>query len=58
MKVVEKAILSTDLALYFRKKNLFQEVANTGEIDWQEDVKKDCEFLNIKCDCELDIFLF
>ena len=44
MKVVEKAILSTDLALYFRKKNLFQEVANTGEIDWQEDGKKDCMY--------------
>lgn len=45
MKVVEKAILSTDLALYFRKKNLFLEAANTGEIDWQEDGKKDCRFL-------------
>ena len=44
MKVVEKAILSTDLALYFRKKNVFEEIANTGEIDWQEDGKKDCKF--------------
>ena len=41
MKVVEQAILSTDLALYFRKKNLFLEAANTGEIDWQGDEKKD-----------------
>ena len=41
MKVVEKAILSTDLALYFRKKTVFQEVANTGEIDWQGEEKKD-----------------
>ena len=45
MKVVEKAILSTDLALYFRKKNVFMDVANTGEIDWQEDAKKDCKSL-------------
>ena len=43
MKVVEKAILSTDLALYFRKKDRFKEVANSGEIDWQEDGKKDCK---------------
>ena len=43
MKVVEKAILSTDLALYFRKRDHFKEVANSGEIDWQEDGKKDCK---------------
>ena len=41
MKVVEEAILSTDLALYFRKKDLFLETANKGEIDWQEGDKKD-----------------
>ena len=41
MKVVEQAILSTDMALYFRKKNLFLEAANRGEIDWQEDGKKE-----------------
>ena len=52
MKVVEKAILSTDLALYFRKKNLFLEAANTGEIDWQEDGKKDCKFFI--CTAQLD----
>ena len=47
MKVVEKAILSTDLALYFRKKKVFEETANTGEIDWQGDDKKDCKtFIN------------
>lgn len=44
MKVVEEAILSTDLALYFRKKDLFLETANRGEIDWQEDDKKQREF--------------
>ena len=40
MKVVEQAILSTDLALYFRKKDRFLETANCGEIDWQETEKK------------------
>lgn len=43
MKIVEEAILSTDLALYFRKKDLFLETANQGEIDWQEHDKKDRE---------------
>ncbi len=43
MKIVEEAILSTDLALYFRKKDLFLETANQGEIDWQEQDKKDRE---------------
>ena len=41
MKVVEEAILSTDLALYFRKKDRFLEMANTGEFDWQEQEKKE-----------------
>ena len=44
MLVVEQAILSTDLALYFRKKDIFLETANAGEIDWQEQDKKDCEW--------------
>ena len=43
MKVVEQAILSTDLALYFRKKDRFLETANCGEIDWQEQEKKECK---------------
>ena len=43
MGVVEKAILSTDMALYFRKKDQFLETANSGEIDWQDD-KKDREW--------------
>jgi len=41
MRVVEMAILSTDLASYFEKKKRFREVADGGEIDWQaEDRKK------------------
>ena len=47
MKVVEQAILSTDLALYFRKKDRFLETANTGEIDWQEREKKERELIYI-----------
>ena len=48
MKVVEQAILSTDLALYFRKKDRFLETANTGEIDWQEREKKERELIYIE----------
>lgn len=44
MKVVEKAILSTDLALYFKKKDQFLDIVNKGEIDWQEDSKKEREW--------------
>lgn len=40
MRILEQAILSTDLALYFRKKDLFLETANKGEIDWQGDKKE------------------
>ena len=47
MKVVEQAILSTDLALYFRKKDRFLETANCGEIDWQEQEKKECKLTNV-----------
>ena len=52
MKVVEEAILSTDLALYFRKKDLFLETANKGEIDWQGD-KKDCKYIKKGKYCDL-----
>ena len=41
MRVVEQAILATDLALYFRRKDQFLETANKGEIDWQDQDKKD-----------------
>ena len=47
--MVEKAILSTDMALYFRKKDLFLETANGGEIDWQGD-KKDRECCQLQDD--------
>ena len=35
MKIVEMAILSTDLASYFEKRERFLSTADAGEIDWQ-----------------------
>ena len=41
MTVLEQAILATDLASYFEKREKFQTAADMGEIDWQaEDRKK------------------
>lgn len=45
MKLVETAILSTDLAMYFKKRNKFLELIDNGEFDWQSDDKKDCKTL-------------
>ena len=39
MTVVEQAILSTDLAGYFTKKEKFVEAADGGEIAWQVRIK-------------------
>lgn len=41
MKLVETAILSTDLAMYFKKRNKFLELIENGEFDWQRDDKKE-----------------
>lgn len=41
MKVVEEAILSTDLATYFDKYKKFTYCVENGEFDWQNDDKKD-----------------
>ncbi|KAI4461700.1 cyclic nucleotide phosphodiesterase [Holotrichia oblita] len=41
MKIVESAILSTDLAMYFKKKTKFLELVDNGEFDWQSDEKKE-----------------
>jgi cGMP-specific 3',5'-cyclic phosphodiesterase, invertebrate len=41
MKVVETAILSTDLAMYFKKRNTFLELIDNGEFDWQSEEKKE-----------------
>jgi cGMP-specific 3',5'-cyclic phosphodiesterase len=43
MKVVENSILSTDLAMYFKKKNKFMELIENGEFDWQSEEKKERE---------------
>lgn len=44
MKIVESAILSTDLAEYFKKSRCFKDCVENGEFDWQEQGKKDCKF--------------
>lgn len=41
MRVVEKAILSTDMAMYFKKKHKFIELSDNGEFDWQCQEKKE-----------------
>jgi hypothetical protein len=43
MRVVETAILSTDLAMYFKKKSKFLELVDNGEFDWQSQEKKECK---------------
>ncbi|XP_022172557.1 cGMP-specific 3',5'-cyclic phosphodiesterase isoform X1 [Myzus persicae] len=52
MKLVENSILSTDLAMYFKKKNRFMEVVENGEFDWQSEEKKAllCGILMTACD--------
>ncbi|XP_020294771.1 cGMP-specific 3',5'-cyclic phosphodiesterase-like isoform X2 [Pseudomyrmex gracilis] len=52
MKVVESAILSTDLAMYFKKRNRFMEVIDEGEFDWQSEEKKEllCGMMMTACD--------
>lgn len=46
MSTVENAILSTDLAMYFKKRNAFLELVENGEFDWQSEEKKECKCLN------------
>lgn len=48
MNVVEKAILSTDLAMYFKKREHFLELIDNGEFDWQSDEKKERKFDIVK----------
>lgn len=43
MKIVETAILSTDLAMYFKKRNSFMALVEDGEFDWQSEDKKECK---------------
>ena len=46
MNVVESAILSTDLAMYFKKKEQFLDLIDNGEFDWQSDEKKERKCMN------------
>ncbi|XP_064631077.1 cGMP-specific 3',5'-cyclic phosphodiesterase-like isoform X2 [Lineus longissimus] len=41
IKVLENAIISTDLALYFKKRGDFQALVDAGETQWKESRKKD-----------------
>ncbi|CAH1730741.1 unnamed protein product [Chironomus riparius] len=52
MNVVECAILSTDLAMYFKKRDKFLELIDNGEFDWQSDEKKEllCGMMMTACD--------
>ncbi|XP_059488412.1 cGMP-specific 3',5'-cyclic phosphodiesterase [Neocloeon triangulifer] len=52
MKVVETAILSTDLAMYFKKRSSFLELVENGEFDWQSEEKKEvlCGMMMTACD--------
>uniref|UniRef100_A0A1Y1MPH6 Phosphodiesterase n=1 Tax=Photinus pyralis TaxID=7054 RepID=A0A1Y1MPH6_PHOPY len=52
MGVVEAAILSTDLAMYFKKRNKFLELVENGEFDWQSKDKKEllCGMMMTACD--------
>lgn len=43
MKIVEMAILSTDLAVYFKKKKEFVRMVENGEFGWQAEDKKECK---------------
>lgn len=45
MNVVESAILSTDLAMYFKKRDKFLELIDNGEFDWQSEEKKERELI-------------
>ncbi|XP_055618671.1 cGMP-specific 3',5'-cyclic phosphodiesterase isoform X2 [Toxorhynchites rutilus septentrionalis] len=52
MRTVESAILSTDLAMYFKKRNQFLELVEGGEFDWQSEEKKEvlCGMMMTACD--------
>lgn len=45
MKTVEAAILSTDLAMYFKKRKSFLDLIESGEFDWQGEEKKERKFV-------------
>jgi cGMP-specific 3',5'-cyclic phosphodiesterase len=52
MKTVESAIISTDLAMYFKKKDSFKKLVDEGEFGWQSEGKKEllCGMMMTACD--------
>lgn len=48
MHVVESAILSTDLAMYFKKRDKFLELIDNGEFDWQSGEKKERKLIRLR----------
>lgn len=57
MNVVESAILSTDLAMYFKKRDKFLELIDNGEFDWQSAEKKERELIECKALCVELLFI-
>ncbi|XP_078354204.1 cGMP-specific 3',5'-cyclic phosphodiesterase-like [Oculina patagonica] len=41
IKVLEHAILSTDLALYFQKRGSFEKIVHSDTVDWSEDSNRE-----------------
>ena len=56
MTVLEQAILATDLASYFEKRDKFRMAADEGEIDWQV-MATFRQFLLLFIDLDLKVFL-
>ena len=55
MTVLEQAILATDLASYFEKRDKFRMAADEGEIDWQV-MATFRHFLLLFIDLDLKVF--
>lgn len=57
MKLVETAILSTDLAMYFKKRNKFLNLIDEGEFDWQSEDKKERKSLAYSNSIQKTLFI-
>lgn len=53
MNIVEEAILSTDLAMYFDKQKKFADYVENGEFDWQNEDKKECKLQKAFGGCDI-----
>lgn len=47
MRTVESAILSTDLAMYFKKRDNFLDLIDNGEFDFGDAEKKERKFTHV-----------